>query len=89
MAVDMAAEVVAAVDMEAVAAAVGVIEHSIQPHGQEAFSTGLLDRPVPIIAHRSDETQNSTESVEYDQDHAWTTTLGLRSPTVSCVPEDY
>ena len=46
------AAVVAAVVMEAEAEAVGVIEHSILPQGQEAFSTGLLDRPAPIIAHR-------------------------------------
>ncbi len=31
---------------------VGVIEHSILPQGQGAFSTGLLDQPAFIIVHR-------------------------------------
>ena len=41
------------------AAAVGVIEHSILPQCQEAFSTGLLDRPSPIFA--SSRTSNRTD----------------------------
>ena len=42
----------AAVAVVMAAVAVGVIEHSILPQGQGAFSTGLLDRPAPIIDHR-------------------------------------
>ena len=42
-----AAVVAAVVVMEVVAAAVGVIEDSIQPQGQEAFSPGFLTNLPP------------------------------------------
>jgi hypothetical protein len=42
-------EAAAVVVTAAAAAVVGVIEQSILPQDQEAFSTGLLDRPDPSL----------------------------------------